>query len=451
MAIALVPGQVATHEVTATSCTVTLPNNPTAGNLVAVAFSFDSNTATISSLRDSAGTPNNYTLTPSTPYRNTPTFGGGNNTTGIAYLPNVPAGATKTITLTLNTSVQIDLWAIEVSGAATVSPLEADATNHSSTAGTTINLPSYTTVNAGDLLVAVCFLSGGVTAANSPWTEISTIPASGSGAEYMVKAATGAQAVGWTATSSTWGAIMAAFKAASGATPTGTLSVTETADTASLSGKAGTSGALSSTEGTDTASLAGKAGTSGALATTEATDTASISGSFSINGTLSTTEATDTASISGSFKIVGTLSVTESPDIASFTSPGAVSGALSVTETTDTASLSGNAGVAGTLSATGAADIAAISSGNLGTLVATETADTASLSGGFKISGTLSVTGSPDIAVITSIAPAIGVLASIESPDIAAFAAQINYGPSPKYWLGATKNKERWTPKAMNR
>ena len=213
MAIALVTGQVAVAEATSAAVTVTLPNNPTPGNLVVVLFSFNNNTTTISSIKDTAGTPNNYTQTTKSPYINTSTFGGNDNTIGIAYLANVPVGATKSITITLSVSQIIDLWAAEFSGAA-ISPFENDATNHSSTASTTINLPTYTTLNNGDLLVAVNFVSGAVSSANSPWTEISTLPASGSGAEYTIQTSAGAQAVGWTASSSTWAAIEAAFKAA---------------------------------------------------------------------------------------------------------------------------------------------------------------------------------------------------------------------------------------------
>lgn len=216
MAIALVSGQVAVNSSSnLTTCTVTLPNNPTAGNFVVVLFSFDNNTSTITSIKDTAGTPNNYTLTTNTPYRNTSSFGGTTNTTGIAYLPNVPSGATKSITITLNVAPSnTNLWAAEFSGVA-ISPFENDAINHSSTAGTTINLPTYTTLNAGDLLVATCFVSGAVSSANSPWTEISTLPASGNAAEYTIQTSAGAQAVGWAASSSTWAAIEAAFKAVS--------------------------------------------------------------------------------------------------------------------------------------------------------------------------------------------------------------------------------------------
>lgn len=222
MAIALVSGQVAVAEVVgALALTVTLPNNPTVGNLVVVVFNFSSNTNTISSIKDSAGTPNNYTLTSKTPYQNTATFGGAGNTTGIAYLQNVPAGATKSITITTTPSnTALDIWAAEFSGAATTSVFENDATNNSSVAGTTINLPTYTTLNNGDLLIGGCFVSGAVSSAGAPWTEISTLPASGNGAEFTIKAVAGAQAVNWAATSSTWAAIEAAFKASAVAVPT---------------------------------------------------------------------------------------------------------------------------------------------------------------------------------------------------------------------------------------
>lgn len=212
MAIALVTGQVAVAEANAAAATAVLPNNPTAGNFVGILFGSAAASATITSIKDSASTPNNYTATSKSPSGGTV---GGNHTIGIAYLKNVPSGATKSITVTLSGVASLmDVWAAEFSGVDPTSPFENDATGSSSTAGTNINLPSYTTLNAGDLLLGTCFLSGSASAANSPWTEISTIPASGNGAEYTIKATAGAQAVGWTASSSTWSAIIAAFKAA---------------------------------------------------------------------------------------------------------------------------------------------------------------------------------------------------------------------------------------------
>jgi hypothetical protein len=125
-------------------------------------------------------------------------------------LLSAPANATKSITLTLTGTLStLDLWLAEFTGG--VFSFDKDATGVDAGASTTCNIPTLTPTNANELLVATNFLSGGTTSANSPWTEISTVPASGAGAEYVIKTDSAAQAVGWTVTSSTWAAISAAF------------------------------------------------------------------------------------------------------------------------------------------------------------------------------------------------------------------------------------------------
>jgi hypothetical protein len=221
MAITLVTGQVAVGEASGTSVTATLPNNPTTGNLVVALWSDGSSSPGTVAVKDSAGTPNVYTATTLTPFVTTGSTHGGSatgNTLGINYLLSAPASATKTITLTKTGTQLCDLWAAEFTGG--TFSFDKDATGVDAGASTTINTPSLTPTHVAELLVAANFLSGAVTSANSPWTEISTIPASGSGAEYTIKGAADstAQAVGWTVSSSTWAAISAAFSISAAAT-----------------------------------------------------------------------------------------------------------------------------------------------------------------------------------------------------------------------------------------
>jgi hypothetical protein len=207
MAIALVTGQSAYGTAAATTVNAVLPNNPATGNFVVACVLTSNNSATLA-VHDSI--PNTYTASSKTPFSSsTPVF-----RSGIFYLPNVPAGATKTITFTGSVSGTMEIWVAEFSGVTTTTPFENDATNNGTVAGTAINLPTYTTLNAGDLLVAVAGVSGAISTANSPWTGWpGGVPASGDYAEYFIQSAAGAQAISFTASSSTWNAIEAAFKA----------------------------------------------------------------------------------------------------------------------------------------------------------------------------------------------------------------------------------------------
>lgn len=214
MAFALVTGQTAQNEVAAgATVTATLPNNPTTGNLVVALISCGAASTTMTVV-DGAATPNSYTATTKTPFSSTSSPPG---TTGIFYFI-ATATANKAIKVTTNNTTQTDIFVAEFSGNASSSVLEADATNNTTTAGTTINLPSITTVNNGDLLVSCQVTGGNTTGANSPWTGwAGGVPASGDYAEYFIQSTAGARAVNYTTTSGAWNCIEAAFKAAAGA------------------------------------------------------------------------------------------------------------------------------------------------------------------------------------------------------------------------------------------
>jgi hypothetical protein len=92
-------------------------------------------------------------------------------------------------------------------------------------------------------------------------------------------------------------------------------------------------------------------GVTGTLAVTDAADTLSASGTFTpaaVTGTLAVTDEADTLSASGTVTgpgtVTGTLAVTDATDTLSASgtfTPGAVTGTLAVTDGTDTISASG--------------------------------------------------------------------------------------------------------------
>lgn len=210
MAITLIAGQIAQAEVSGgTTVTATLPNNPAPGNLVVAVVSAGGNrTFTVV---DGATSPNNYTATTKTPF-----FGSGvNSTTGIFYFI-ATSTANKAVTLTCpGPNTTADIFLAEFTGNVTSSPLESDATNSTTVASTAVNLPSITTTNNGDLLIAGVAVTGLVSTANSPWTGwAGGVPADGDYAAYYIQPTAGAQAVNFTMSSGEYVAIEAAFTAA---------------------------------------------------------------------------------------------------------------------------------------------------------------------------------------------------------------------------------------------
>jgi len=209
MSIILVPGQVAATigGFAGNNTIISLPNNPTAGNLVIVFMTSGGSAGTMTAVD---GNSNSYAPTTSTP------FSGSTARLGMFYLQNAPANANKNITLTDGTAPTgfQDIFAAEFSGAATTGVFESDATQSFGGASATINLPSITSINNGDLLIGGTIGYNTLVSADSPWTGIATAQQQ-SWAEYFVQATAGAQAIAFTQASSTfWDGMAAAFKAA---------------------------------------------------------------------------------------------------------------------------------------------------------------------------------------------------------------------------------------------
>jgi hypothetical protein len=231
---------------------------------------------------------------------------------------------------------------------------------------------------------------------------------------------------------------------------TGTLTVTETADTAAFTGSVYWEGTLDTTETADTAAFTGNVYWDAILAALEDPDTAAFTGAVEWQGTLAAIETADTAAFTGDVLVEGTLDATEAADTAAFTGTAAWEGILDTTETADTAAFTGavewqavlaavedpdTASFTGTvewqaiLAAIETADTAAFT----GTvewqaiLDATEAADTAAFTGLVldPITGTLGATEDPDTASIISDVTNFGTFATTEDPDIAAFTGDV--------------------------
>jgi hypothetical protein len=179
---------------------VDLPNNPIAGNFVVCGIA-TGGISDVTSVADDNGNP--YTKTTNSASEN------GNDKAYVYYLANAPANASKTIVITTSNG-NVAVWCAEFSGVAKTNPLETDVQGNGT--GATINTPSLSTSNDGDLLISVAKANATITSANSPWTGISTVQ-DGNYAEYYVQPAHGSQAIAFTQNSSAgWTSMGAAFK-----------------------------------------------------------------------------------------------------------------------------------------------------------------------------------------------------------------------------------------------
>jgi hypothetical protein len=238
----------------------------------------------------------------------------------------------------------------------------------------------------------------------------------------------------------------AEFVVAAAPTFTGTLAVTEAADTLAASGTSTPppiSGTLAVTESADTLTASGTVaspGSTGTLSVTEASDTLAASGTTeppAITGTLAATEQADTLAGVGTFTptgVTGTLSVVEATDTlaaAGTSTAPTFTGSLAVTEQADSLTASGTVEApifTGALAITEAADILAASGTSssdaiVGTLTVTEQPDVLVAAGTFTpgpVAGTLSVTEAADVLVATGTAAVpvfTGTLAIVQAAD----------------------------------
>lgn len=106
--------------------------------------------------------------------------------------------------------------------------------------------------------------------------------------------------------------------AAADAGASGTVAVTEGADTLASSGVVLVTGTLAATEGNDTSAISGAANPNitGTVAVTEGADTLASSGALLVTGTVAATEGADSISASGLVTVSGSVAVTEANDIA---------------------------------------------------------------------------------------------------------------------------------------
>ena len=155
---------------------------------------------------------------------------------------------------------------------------------------------------------------------------------------------------------------------------TGTVAVTQAADTSAAAGQLGYSGTSAATEAADTSSATGTVvnPVTGTSATTQANQTSSASGQLGYSGTSARTQANQTSSASGQLGYSGTSARTQADQTSTasgtFTAGGSFSGTVAVTQAANTSSASGTftvGSVTGTAAVT-QANQASTATGQLG-------------------------------------------------------------------------------------
>lgn len=168
----------------------------------------------------------------------------------------------------------------------------------------------------------------------------------------------------------------------------------------------------------------GSSGVSGTIAITESADTVVASGTTTVTGTIAVTETADTVAASGTTTVTGTIAISENADtIAASGSVGsAVEGTASIQENPDTVAASGTTTVLGTVAITEGADTITAQGTTtiLGTVTIQENADTVAASGsvGSEVFGTVSINENADIVAATGTTTVLGSAAIQENSDV---------------------------------
>ncbi|HEX8837415.1 MAG TPA: Ig-like domain-containing protein [Candidatus Acidoferrum sp.] len=200
---------------TTTTSTLAFASPNTAGNFIAVAIRGGLSSSQVFTVSDSN----------SNSYKQAKQLGstGSTVTTAIYYAENIKGGA-NTVTVTMSVSGPLRFAVLEYSNVASSNSL--DATAAATSTNTSPNSGNLTTTANGDLLLGTVATADSVTfTAGTGYTIRDVIPASGSKiiTEDQLQSAAGtASALATLSASSSWGAVLAAFKPATGGGGAGT-------------------------------------------------------------------------------------------------------------------------------------------------------------------------------------------------------------------------------------
>lgn len=292
MAIAYLGGGGLTDDTSAATIAASFSPTVSSGSLLVAAISWSlggGGTGTVSSVTDSAG--NTWTLLSQASDTT--------NTQGLqlAYAMNATAGAT-TVTATFSGSTSFRrITLAEYSGVATASALDTSAVKNNgvnTTAANDVTVGPITTTAAGDLIVCGVMDTANGTNTQTAGTGFTKRNAFGLCAlEDLVQGSAGSISGTWTfGTAGRYAAGVAAFKAATGGSPSGTATSSSTASITAGGVVARSTGATqSATASISTAGVVGRSGSTSLAATAAITAGGSVVSGGGAGATLGATGA----------------------------------------------------------------------------------------------------------------------------------------------------------------
>jgi hypothetical protein len=122
---------------------------------------------------------------------------------------------------------------------------------------------------------------------------------------------------------------------------TGSISATDSNDSATLTGQVAISGSISATDGTDTCTIYAQELVSGYILATDGQDTATLTGAVAVSGSISATDGTDTATFTAQNLVSAYISATDGTDTADFEGQVQEAGSIYAVDGTDTCDIEG--------------------------------------------------------------------------------------------------------------
>ena len=138
------------------------------------------------------------------------------------------------------------------------------------------------------------------------------------------------------------------LRSGAGGSVAGSITATQDANTASLSGSvtvSGVSGAITANQAANTASLTGAEIFSGSITANQSANTASLTGAGLFQGSITASQAANTASVSGSVTGAGTsgsITASQAANTASLTGSETFAGGITALQAGNTASITGS-------------------------------------------------------------------------------------------------------------
>ena len=348
--------------------------------------------------------------------------------------------------LSVGQTVTLFLGALNTAARAAVYKLNATCTYVASSAGNNGGNDGSPTVNTGASIPADSLVFGILNFRQNPqtitapsgWTEVDTVGGGNSTYKQYTLPVTSSPGVKTMnpdvgGEAQDWAIGVAAYSSPASGGATGSITGTDGADSASLSGDVLVQGSAAGIDGPDVAAFAGDVLVQGILDATEGADASAFTGSTALFGSLSGTEGADVGGLSGNVLITGTLSGPEGADAGGLSGDVLVQGSMTATEPADSAVFSGSGAlsISGALTGTDGADAAAVTGLVLvsGQVSGVEGADGSSAAGKVLAQGAFAATEGADTAAVSgnviAFTPLSGALTGTEGADTPAFAGKV--------------------------